>query len=64
MQVIAPDGNTESFLIQNLVLQGDTLDPFLFIITLDYARRLAIDNRESGIGFEIAIRKVGDIHQY
>ena len=35
-QVIMPDWNTETFLIQNRVLQGDTLAPFLFIIALDY----------------------------
>ena len=56
-QVITPDGITETFLIQNGVLQGDTLAPFLFIIALDYAMRLAIDGRESEIGFEIARKK-------
>ena len=56
-QVISPDGITETFLIQNGVLQGDNLAPFLFIIALDYAMRLAIDGRESEIGFEIERKK-------
>ena len=56
-QVITPDGITETFLIQNGVLQGDTLAPFLFIIALDYAMRLAIDGREREIGFEIIRKK-------
>src|SRR6188508_2060418 len=34
--VSTPDGDTESFSINTGVLQGDTLAPFLFIITLDY----------------------------
>ena len=57
MQVITHDVNTESFLIQNGVLQGNTLATFLFIIALDYSMRLAIDNRESKIGFKIARKK-------
>ena len=38
-------------------MQGDTLAPFLFIIALDYAMRLAIDGREIKISFEIARNK-------
>ena len=56
-QVITPDGNTETFSIQNGVLQGDTLAPFLFIIDLDYAMWQAIDGRESELGFEITRKK-------
>ena len=38
-QIITPDVITETFFIQNGVLQGDNLAPFLFIIALDYATR-------------------------
>ena len=33
-RIITPDGETEFFKISKGVLQGDTLAPFLFIITL------------------------------
>ena len=35
-RVITPDGETEFFSILARVLQGDTLAPYLFAITLDY----------------------------
>ena len=38
------------------VLQGDTLAPYLFIITLDYALRLATSDHE-GLGLTIAKRR-------
>ena len=38
-RIIISDGETEFFKISNGVLQGDTLAPLLFIITLDYVRR-------------------------
>ena len=38
-------------------MQGDNLSPFLFIIVLDHAMGLVIDNRESEISFEIARKK-------
>ena len=41
VQVLSPDGNTEFFKILAGVLQGDTLAPFLFIVALDYALRIA-----------------------
>ena len=44
-KVIKPDGETDNFQITKGVLQGDTLAPFLFVITLDYAMRQAIDGR-------------------
>ena len=37
VQVLSPDGDTEFFEILAGDLQGDTLAPFLFIISLDYA---------------------------
>ena len=42
-QVLSPDGDTEFFKILAGVLQGDTLAPFLFILALDYAMRIATD---------------------
>ena len=33
--VWSPDGDTEYFVINAVFLQGDTLAPLLFIITLD-----------------------------
>lgn len=35
--VLTPEGETNQFVIDTGVLQGDTLAPFLFIICLDYA---------------------------
>ena len=44
------DGDTESFDINVGVLQGDTLAPLLFIITLDYVLRTSIDeNKDLGL---------------
>ena len=40
-QVLSPDGDTDFFEILAGVLQGDTLAPFLFVIALDYAMRIA-----------------------
>jgi len=47
-QVLSPD--TAFFAILAGVLQGDTLTPYLFIICLDYAMRIATDN-DAEIGF-------------
>ena len=43
VKVRSPDGDTEYFYIVAEVLQGDTLDPCLFIICLDYVLRTSID---------------------
>ena len=51
-KIITPDGETEYFEITKGVLQGDTLAPYLFVITLDYAIRQAIEDREEEPGFE------------
>ena len=40
-QVLSPDGDTEFFKISAGIPQGDTLAPFLFIVALDYAMRIA-----------------------
>ena len=45
------DGDTELFEIKKGVLQGDTLAPFLFVIThIDYAMRQAIEWHEEELG--------------
>ena len=41
--VRSPDGDTDYFSIKAGVQQGDTLAPFLFIITLDYVLRTSVD---------------------
>ena len=56
-KVITPDGETEEFDILAGVLQGDTLAPYLFIITLDYCLRAAIGGKEDTLGFTIKPRQ-------
>ena len=53
-KVLSPDGETEYFEIMAGVLQGDTLAPFLFIIALDYAMRIA--TADKSIGFTLKQR--------
>ena len=49
VKVRSLDGNTDYFDIVAGVLQGDTLAPYLFIIFLDYVRRISIDKiKENG----------------
>jgi len=55
-KVTSPDGDTELFEILAGVLQGDTLAPYLFIIVLDYALRMAIAGREEELGFHLVRR--------
>ena len=43
VKVRSPDGDTDYFDIVAEVLQGDTLAPYLFIISLDYVLRTSID---------------------
>ena len=48
-KVITPNGDTKEFQISKGVLgaiHGDTLAPFLFVIVLDYAMRIAIKDNE------------------
>ena len=52
-QMLSPEWDTDSFEILAGVLQGDTLVPYLFIITLDYAMRLATQDEQS-VGFALA----------
>ena len=49
-KVLTPDGETKSFNITTGVLQGDTLAPFLFIILLDYAMRMAVKGKQLDLG--------------
>ena len=56
VKVRSPDGDTEYFHIVAGVLQGDTLDPYLFEICLDYVLRTSIDKiRENG--FELTKKR-------
>ena len=56
MKVRSPNGDTEYFDIVAGVLQGDTLAPCLFIISLDYVLRTSIDKiRENG--FELTKKR-------
>ena len=51
-KVVTPDGTTDEFELLAGVLQGDTLAPFLFIIVLDYALRMATTDHEE-LGFTV-----------
>lgn len=55
-QVLSPDGDTAFFEILAGVLQGDTLAPYLFIISLDYAMRIATANK-TDLGFTLKERR-------
>ena len=50
--VRSPDGDTDFFNVVAGVLQGDTLAPFLFILTLDYVLRTSLDKLNS-FGFTL-----------
>ena len=47
-QILFPDGDTSFFEILSGVLQGDTLAPYLFIVCLDYAMRIATTDKQLG----------------
>ena len=53
VKVRSPDGDTEYFDIVAVVLQGDTLAPYLFIIRLDYVLRTSIDRMKDN-SFKLA----------
>ena len=55
-QVLSPDGDTEFFEILAGILQGHTLAPFLFIVALDYALRIATSQPEQ-TGFVLTPRQ-------
>ena len=53
--VRSPDGDTDFFDVLAGVLQGDTLAPFLFILSLDYTLRTSVDSlNELGFTLEAA----------
>ena len=52
-QVLTPDGETEQFDITEVVMQGDALAPFLFIVVLDYASRGALNGYKEQLWFTI-----------
>merc|ERR1711867_237609 len=54
---ISPDGETEFFEIRAGVLQGDTLEPYLFAIILDYVMRKTFDGKEEELGFPLHRRR-------
>ena len=56
VKVRSPDGDTEYFDIIAGVLQGDTLVPYLFIISLDYVLRTSID-KIKGNGFKLTKKR-------
>ena len=51
-KVRSPDGDTDYFDIVAVVLPGDTLAPYLFIICLDYVLRTSIDKMKEN-GFKL-----------
>ena len=56
VKVRYPDGDTEYFDIVAGILQGDTLDPYLFIICLDYVLRTSKDKIKEN-GFELTKKR-------
>ena len=44
-KVLTPDRETKICSISEGVLQGNTLNPFIFVITLDYAMRHMLDGK-------------------
>ena len=50
-------GRLDYFKIHARVMQGDTLQPFLFVIVLDYALRRAIHGKEEELGFTLHPRR-------
>ena len=56
-RVITPVGKTDFFELQTGVLQGDTLEPYIFSIVLDYAMTRVLDGREEDLGFKIDRRR-------
>ena len=63
--VRSPDGDTELFKINSGVLQGDTLAPLLFIITLDYVLRTSIDlHKDLGLTLQKSKEEDTQLLQY
>ena len=56
VKVLSLDGDTDYFDIVAGVLQGDTLAPYFFIISLDYVLRISIDKIKEN-GFELTKKR-------
>ena len=56
MKVRSPNGNTDNFDIVAGVLQGDTLAPYFFIISLDFSLKISIDKTKEN-GFKLTKEK-------
>ena len=56
VKVRSPDGDTDYFNIVAGVLQGDTLAPYLFIISLDYVLKTSRDKIKEN-GFEMTKKR-------
>ena len=56
VKVRSPDGDTQYFDIVAWVLQGDTLAPYLFIISQDYVLRTSIDKMRENV-FELTKKR-------
>ena len=54
--VSSPEGDTPFFKITTVVLQGDRIAPFLFIICLDYVLRKSMDC-STELGLKMTERK-------
>ena len=50
-KVVSPDGKTKPCKVTSVVLQGNSLAPYLFVIVLDYALWKAMQGREEDLGF-------------
>ena len=56
VKVHSPDGDTDNFNIVAGVLQGDTLAPYLFIISQDYVLKMSIDKMKDN-GFKLTKKR-------
>ena len=62
VKVRSPDGDTLYFDIVAGVQQGDTLAPYLFIISVDYVLRTSIDKMKEN-GFKLTKEAEGSLHK-
>ena len=56
LKVCSPDGDTYYFDVVAVVLQGDKLAPYLYIICLDYVLRKVMDKIKEN-GFELTQKR-------
>ena len=57
VKVISPNGETDLFNILVVVLQSDTLAPYLFVVVVDHALRMVIEGQEEELGFHLVKRR-------